>query len=106
MYRKQVKEEMWVFVYVLYNMLKSPSSLAADVEGLKPNRGTLSLLINDHGGIIDDLIINQTSEDHIFIVSNAGCAAKDQAHIKVNSLQSWCMAWVFCKNMKSVGLFP
>ncbi|XP_785085.4 aminomethyltransferase, mitochondrial [Strongylocentrotus purpuratus] len=58
------------------------SLTVADVEALKPNTGTLSLFINDHGGIIDDLIINQTSEDHLYIVSNAGCADKDQAHIK------------------------
>ncbi|XP_041457891.1 aminomethyltransferase, mitochondrial-like isoform X2 [Lytechinus variegatus] len=64
------------------------SLTVADVEALKPNTGTLSLLINDHGGIIDDLIINQTSEDHLYIVSNAGCADKDQAHIK-NKLDSF-----------------
>ncbi|XP_071491294.1 aminomethyltransferase, mitochondrial-like [Diadema antillarum] len=58
------------------------SLTVADIEGLPPNKGTLSLLINDQGGIIDDLIINQTSEDHLYVVSNAGCADKDQAHIR------------------------
>ncbi|PIK59098.1 putative aminomethyltransferase, mitochondrial [Apostichopus japonicus] len=57
------------------------SLTVADVEGFKENMGGLSLLLNDNGGIIDDLIISKTDKDYLYIVSNAGCAEKDQAHI-------------------------
>ncbi|KAJ8046870.1 Aminomethyltransferase, mitochondrial [Holothuria leucospilota] len=57
------------------------SLTVADVEGFAENTGGLSLLMNDTGGIIDDLIINKTDQDYLYIVSNAGCADKDQAHV-------------------------
>lgn len=57
------------------------SLTVADVEGFKDNTGGLSLLMNDNGGIIDDLIISKTDKGYLYIVSNAGCADKDQAHI-------------------------
>lgn len=41
---------------------------------------TLSLLINERGGIIDDTIITNFG-DHIFMVINAGCKDKDLAHL-------------------------
>ncbi|XP_074691989.1 aminomethyltransferase, mitochondrial isoform X2 [Strix aluco] len=42
-------------------------------------QGTLTLLTNERGGIVDDLIVTNTSEDHLYVVSNAGCADKDLA---------------------------
>ncbi|KAF1674182.1 Aminomethyltransferase, mitochondrial, partial [Pygoscelis papua] len=42
-------------------------------------QGTLTLLTNERGGIVDDLIITNTSEDHLYVVSNAGCTDKDLA---------------------------
>ncbi|XP_068109012.1 aminomethyltransferase, mitochondrial [Hyperolius riggenbachi] len=55
------------------------SLVVADVAELKENQGTLSLFTNDSGGIIDDLIVTNTSEGHLYVVSNAGCAVKDSA---------------------------
>ncbi|XP_029814225.1 aminomethyltransferase, mitochondrial, partial [Manacus vitellinus] len=46
---------------------------------LKPGQGTLTLLTNEKGGITDDLIVINTWEDHLYVVSNAGCADKDSA---------------------------
>lgn len=52
----------------------------ADVSALKPRSGTYTLITNDHGGVIDDALVNRY-EDHIYMVVNAGCADKDFAHL-------------------------
>lgn len=57
------------------------SITVADLSNLKPNSGTLSLITNAKGGIIDDTIITNRG-DHIFMVVNAGCAMKDVAHMR------------------------
>lgn len=44
-------------------------------------QGTLSVFTNEQGGIIDDTIIMQ-HQDSLYVVSNAGCADKDLAHIR------------------------
>lgn len=58
------------------------SLVVADVAELKDNQGTLSLFTNDKGGIIDDLIVTKTDQTYLYVVSNAGCADKDSAHMK------------------------
>ncbi|XP_017266700.1 aminomethyltransferase, mitochondrial [Kryptolebias marmoratus] len=58
------------------------SLVVADVEELKDNQGTLSLFTNEKGGIIDDLIVTKTDQGYLYVVSNAGCADKDSAHMK------------------------
>ncbi|NWW94742.1 GCST protein, partial [Rhynochetos jubatus] len=42
-------------------------------------QGTLTLLTNERGGIVDDLIVTNAAEGHLYVVSNAGCADKDLA---------------------------
>ncbi|KAM9326615.1 aminomethyltransferase, mitochondrial [Gastrophryne carolinensis] len=64
------------------------SLVVGDIAELKENQGTLSLFTNDSGGIIDDLIVNKTSEGHLYVVSNAGCAEKDSIHMQ-NKLQEF-----------------
>ena len=64
------------------------SLIVGDVQGLKDNQGTLSLFINQQGGIIDDLIVNKTNDGYLYVVSNAGCADKDLAHMKVSKTTS------------------
>ena len=59
------------------------SLTVADVEGLKENQGTLSVYTDDNGGILDDLIINKTTDGYLYVVSNAGCAEKDLTHMLV-----------------------
>lgn len=51
-----------------------------DTQNLKPGEGSLSLIINDKGGIKDDTVII-AYEDHIYMVVNAGCKEKDIAHM-------------------------
>ena len=41
-----------------------------------------TVLTNENGGIIDDLIITRLAEDKFFVVINAGCKEKDIAWIK------------------------
>jgi aminomethyltransferase len=60
------------------------SLLVTDLQGLKPGHGCLSLFTNKNGGIIDDTVITKTSEESYYVVSNAGCADKDLAHILEN----------------------
>lgn len=48
-------------------------------------QGTLTLLTNERGGIVDDLIVTNTAEDHLYVVSNAGCADKDRAVMEVRA---------------------
>ncbi|KAK7884608.1 hypothetical protein WMY93_027731 [Mugilogobius chulae] len=58
------------------------SLVVADIAELKDNQGTLSLFTNDEGGIMDDLIVTKTDQTYLYVVSNAGCADKDSAHMK------------------------
>lgn len=49
--------------------------VVADIKGMADNTGGLSLFTNSNGGIRDDCIINNAG-DHLYVVSNAGCAHK------------------------------
>ncbi|KAM6060662.1 aminomethyltransferase, mitochondrial isoform 3-T3 [Theristicus caerulescens] len=60
------------------------SLVVGDIAELKPGQGTLTLLTNERGGIVDDLIVTNTSEDHLYVVSNAGCADKDLAIMRIS----------------------
>ncbi|KAI8090576.1 aminomethyltransferase, mitochondrial-like protein [Thamnidium elegans] len=55
--------------------------VVADLNNLPVGHGTLSVFTNEQGGIIDDTIVMQ-HEDSLYVVSNAGCADKDLAHIR------------------------
>lgn len=54
----------------------------ADVAGLAPGTGTLTVFTNEQGGAIDDSVITKVKDDHIYLVVNAGCRDKDLAHIE------------------------
>lgn len=56
----------------------TPSSF----EKLPVNKAKYTVLINETGGIIDDLMITKTGEDEFHSVINAGCKDKDIAWIK------------------------
>ncbi|MCX8201790.1 MAG: glycine cleavage system aminomethyltransferase GcvT [Candidatus Caldarchaeum sp.] len=45
--------------------------LTVDVEKLKPNRMKYGLLLNESGGIIDDVTVFKIEADNFFVVSNA-----------------------------------
>ncbi len=52
-----------------------------DVRGLAPGRMRYTLLLNDKGGIIDDLMVTRV-EDGLFLVVNAACKDTDTAHLR------------------------
>ena len=69
--------------------LHGPSAAAAlerlvpgDIIGLKPGRQRYTLLTNEAGGIIDDLMVAKLADDKLFLVVNAGRKAVDFAHIR------------------------
>ena len=59
------------------------SLVVGDIAGLKDNQGTLTLFTNESGGILDDLIVTNTTLGHLYVVSNAGCDKQDFAHMQV-----------------------
>ena len=51
-------------------------------------KGTLTLFTNYKVGMNDDLIVTKTDQGYLYVVSNAGCADKDTANMKVSSPQT------------------
>ena len=69
--------------------LKGPDSIgdvahlvAGRVAALEEGRCTYGFLLNEQGGIIDDLIVYRTGEQEFMLVVNAANNEKDQAWIK------------------------
>lgn len=70
-------------------MVKGPDAAAAletlmpvDVQGLAVGRQRYGLLLNDAGGIIDDLMFFRQEENAFFIIVNGACKVGDIAHIR------------------------
>ena len=70
-------------------MLEGPGAAAAlerlvpgDILGLKPGRQRYTLLTNDQGGIIDDLMVANLGDDRLFLVVNASRKHIDFPHIE------------------------
>lgn len=56
-----------------------------DILGLEPMAIRYTLLLNDKGGIRDDLMVTRTAKDGtLFLVVNAACKDADFAHIGAN----------------------
>ncbi|EPQ56211.1 glycine cleavage system T protein [Gloeophyllum trabeum ATCC 11539] len=62
----------------------TPSSLSS----LAPYSSTLSVLLNDRGGIIDDTVITKHAEDSFYVVTNAGRRDRDLAWFN-EKLEEW-----------------
>ncbi len=58
--------------------------IPVELESLGINKQTYALLTNDHGGILDDLVIARWSEDCFFLVVNAGCKDRDLKYLRDN----------------------
>ncbi|CAJ1444057.1 unnamed protein product [Effrenium voratum] len=58
----------------------------ADVYGLPPMTGSLSVITNERGGVIDDTLVTKCNSkehgEHVYQVVNAGCAPKDLKHFE------------------------
>jgi aminomethyltransferase len=59
----------------------TPSSYEKTPHG----RAKYTVLCNERGGIIDDLIVTKVSDDRFFAVINAGCRDKDMEWIQQNN---------------------
>jgi aminomethyltransferase len=57
--------------------------IVSDLENLPENSACLTLYTNDQGGILDDLIVTKTNKGYLYVVSNAGRATQDLAHLKI-----------------------
>jgi aminomethyltransferase len=55
-----------------------------DLLGLQPGRQRYTLLTNEAGGIVDDLMVANIAEDRLFLVVNASRKAGDFTHIAAN----------------------
>jgi glycine cleavage system T protein (aminomethyltransferase) len=55
-----------------------------DIAGLKPGRQRYTLLTNEAGGIVDDLMVAKLDDDRLFLVVNASRKDVDFAHIAAN----------------------
>lgn len=67
-----------------FNRFRGPTSAAflewltpSCLTSLSPYSSTLSVLLNERGGIIDDTIITKHSEDAFYVVTNAGRRDRD-----------------------------
>ncbi len=58
------------------------SLLPVDVIDLPVGKQRYGLLLNDTGGIIDDLMFFRQAADEIFVIVNGACKAGDMAHIQ------------------------
>ena len=61
------------------------SLVPGDIQGLAPGETRYSLLLNETGGILDDLMITRPGDDpsgSLFLVVNAACKDADFAHIE------------------------
>ncbi|MBN9576441.1 MAG: glycine cleavage system aminomethyltransferase GcvT [Alicycliphilus denitrificans] len=58
------------------------SLMPVDVIGLPVGRQRYGLLLNDEGGIIDDLMFFNQGDDTLFLIVNGACKAGDVAHIQ------------------------
>ena len=54
-------------------------AVTVNIATLKPGRCRYGFLLNDAGGILDDLIVYRLGEDRFMMVVNAGCRTKDFA---------------------------
>lgn len=59
-----------------------------DLDLLETNTSSLSVLLNEEGGIIDDTIITKHGKDQFYMVTNAGCREKDLKFIN-NELKAF-----------------
>jgi aminomethyltransferase len=53
-----------------------------DIKGLDPFRMRYTVLLNDDGGIVDDLMVTRWDDRTLFLVVNAACKDKDFAWIR------------------------
>ena len=56
--------------------------MPVDVIGLAPGKQRYGLLLDEQGGILDDLMFFNEGNDSLFVIVNGACKAADIAHIQ------------------------
>lgn len=75
-----------------------------DFQQRSPGVGTLSVLLNPEGGIVDDTLITKQSTHDFYIVTNAACAENDSQFL-LSELQSVTEAkWTPIRNRSLLAL--
>jgi len=59
--------------------------MANDVSRIKPSQAQYNLLLNENGGIVDDIVVYRLEENHFLICVNASNTDKDFQWIKERS---------------------
>ncbi|MDD9900835.1 MAG: glycine cleavage system aminomethyltransferase GcvT [Alphaproteobacteria bacterium] len=57
----------------------------SDIKGLAAGKMRYTVLLNDKGGIVDDLMVTRVDDNALYLVVNAGCKDKDFALLKTLS---------------------
>ena len=57
-------------------------AVTVNIATLKPGRCRYGFLLNEKGGILDDLIVYRLGDERFMIVVNAGCRALDLATLR------------------------
>ena len=58
--------------------------MPVDVVGLAPGKQRYGLLLNDEGGILDDLMFFNEGNGSLFVIVNGACKVADIAHIQAH----------------------
>ncbi|EST10046.1 Glycine cleavage T-protein, C-terminal barrel [Kalmanozyma brasiliensis GHG001] len=81
--------------HMVQHRFKGPGALKflqhltpASLTSMPAFTSTLSVLMSEQGGILDDLIITKHAEDSFYVVTNAGCRTEDLAWFK-KQLDAW-----------------
>lgn len=56
-----------------------------DLRGMAHGTSSLTVFLNENGGIIDDLIVTKVSDEILYVVSNAGRLEVDKQHMRETS---------------------
>lgn len=56
-----------------------------DLKGMADGSSSLTVFLNDKGGIIDDLIVTKVNNETLYVVSNAGRLDVDKEHMETTS---------------------
>ena len=67
-----------------------------DIQGLGRNRIRYTLLLNEAGGVLDDLMVTNAG-DHLFLVVNAACKHRDIAHLRAKMPASVKIEYLDCQ---------
>ncbi|OJT11080.1 hypothetical protein TRAPUB_12409 [Trametes pubescens] len=83
---KHVRESVGLFdvSHMVQSIIRGPTATEflewitpSDLQSLPAYSSTLSVLLNENGGIIDDLMITKHAEDAFYLVTNAGRRSRD-----------------------------